>query len=356
MPRKLWIDFKKVRESLDFQSVLSHYGIEVKMKKEQVQVHCPFHDDNTPSCSINTTKDIFRCFGCSAQGNVLEFVVMMEGGDPAVNEDMHKGAQTALEILGASPKDFGRQSTEAPDRVRAKQKPPADPPPQEEKPKRVKAKQKDGDPAKDQDPEPDEEPAVPEHNEPLSMRLTLEHTHPFLEERGISSQTAERFELGYCKAGIMKGRIAILIHNLEGEIVAYVGRWANEEIPEDTIRYKFPKLFHKSLELFNIHRAQTFGARHLTLVEGYWSSIRWHDAGIPVAALMGTSCSDEQAQLVLAAGFKYVTLLMDGDDAGRKAAEANASILAKHVYVRLVELPEGEKPDSVPDRYLDKFR
>jgi DNA primase len=47
---------------------------------------------------------------------------------------------------------------------------------------------------------------------------------------------------------------------------------------------------------------------------------------------------------------------MDGDDAGRQSAEANASILAKHVYVRLVELPEGAKPDSVPDHYLDKFR
>jgi DNA primase len=73
-------------------------------------VHCPFHEDKTPSCSINAAKGIFKCFGCQSQDNVLEFVIFMEGGDPASKEDMYAGAQTAIDIMGRSPDDFAKQT------------------------------------------------------------------------------------------------------------------------------------------------------------------------------------------------------------------------------------------------------
>lgn len=352
MTRKLWIDYQKLRQELDFQSILKAYQFDFK-PGTQVQVHCPFHEDNSPSCSINTDKNIFRCFGCNASGNALEFVVMMEGGNTESKDDMYSGAQKAIEILGLNAADFGKSSSSTP-KAKAKARKTAsatDVANEDEKaPQTPAAKKRQDNVAK---------PNIktPTENKLLDLVLTLEHEHPFLEERGVTPEQAERYELGYCKGGIMKGRIAIPIHNPSGQLVGYVGRWASEDIPEKEERYRFPKGFHKSLELYNIHRAaQNNHQRHLTLVEGYWSAIRWHDAGIPVAALMGTSLSDEQAQLVRDAGFKYVTLLLDGDDAGRLASAANASILAKYIYVRIVELPEGEKPDSVPDDFLDGFR
>jgi len=130
----------------------------------------------------------------------------------------------------------------------------------------------------------------------------------------------------------MKGRIAIPIHNQLGELVAYVGRYANEHIPGKVDRYRFPKRFLKSLELYNIHLAMTLEKRYLVLVEGYWSAIRLHEAG-----------------------FKFVTQLLDGDDAGRSAAKENAHILAQHVYVRTIEMPDDEKPDTVSEDFLKQF-
>ena len=99
----------------------------------------------------------------------------------------------------------------------------------------------------------------------------------------------------------------------------------------------------------------TLNKRYLVLVEGYWSAIRLHEAGIPVVALMGTSVSQAQAQLVREAGFKFITQLLDGDEAGRAAAKENAHILAQHVYVRTIELPDGEKPDTVSEDFLKQF-
>lgn len=273
----------------------------------------------------------------------------MEGGNPEDKEDIYKGALSAIEILGRTPKDFAKPSS---------------------KPKGKKSARKASDKASTKSSEQSasktaDKPAQrtssdaespTKKNAVLDLQLDLEFGHPFLIERGIEPILAECYGLGFCAGGIMKGRIAIPIHNMSGELVAYVGRYANEHIPDKIDRYRFPKRFLKSLELYNIHRAMTLDKRYLVLVEGYWSAIRLLEAGIPVVALMGTSVSEAQAQLVREAGFKFVTQLLDGDEAGRAAAKENAHILAKHVYVRTIELPDGEKPDTVSEDFLKQFR
>jgi hypothetical protein len=64
--------------------------------------------------------------------------------------------------------------------------------------------------------------------------LKLDPEHPYLAERGISRDLVERFGLGFCEKGIMAGRICIPIHNIDGQTVAYAGRWVGrpEELPE----------------------------------------------------------------------------------------------------------------------------
>ena len=78
-------------------------------------------------------------------------------------------------------------------------------------------------------------------------------------------------------------------------------------------------------------------------------------ASIPAAALMGTSVSDEQAELVRAAGFKFTIHLLDGDDAGREAAKVAAHVLSKQVYVRTLELPDGDKPDTMSASFMKRL-
>ena len=70
------------------------------------------------------------------------------------------------------------------------------------------------------------------------------------------------------------------------------------------------------------------------LVEGYWSAIRLHVLGIPVAALMGWSVSPEQVALLRERGIRFVTLLLDGNDTGRRGREAVLPDLAAAFFVR----------------------
>lgn len=347
MNNRLWLDYTKVRSALDFGTVLSHYHLEYPAGKNQVKILCPFHAEKTPSLSLNLSEGKWHCFGCGAKGNALEFLVRMEGGDPDNKDDLYHGAELAISLMGQSPEHFAQRGGSgkgskrpveaAKDKKRAENRPTPQSP--------VLS-----------DPGASSEAPAPRTNRVLELELSLDPSHRFLVDRGITPAVAERFGLGYCARGIMKDRIAIPIHNERGELVAYAGRWHEEEVPEGVERYRLPKHFYKTLVLYNLHRAQTLGKRHLVLVEGFWSVIRLHEAGIAVASTLGHDCSERQAELIREAGFKFVTLLYDGDTAGRAGMATSLPILAKQVYVRTIELPEGMKPDSMPEAYLERLR
>jgi DNA primase len=87
----------------------------------------------------------------------------------------------------------------------------------------------------------------------------------------------------------MASRIGIPIENAKGELVAYSGRWAgtDAELPEGEEKYKLPKGFHKTLELWNLARVKH--CKHLIVVEGYFGAMRLHGLRLPAVALMGSS-------------------------------------------------------------------
>ena len=345
MNKRLWIDYSKVREMIDFTRVLQNYNIEFPEGKTQIKITCPFHDDKTPSCSINTVKNNFQCFGCGAQGNALEFITLMEDKDPDDKSGLHSGVLTAIEIMGHTPSDFKKQSKSPKSSGNAHNK------------KSVSGGTKSGVKPHTEENERKSGDEKPEANEVLNLLLTIDGKHPYLTEvRGLDTETIELFGLGYCSRGIMKRRVVFPIHNKNGELVAYVGRYASENIPDEEARYKLPSTFYKSLELYNLHRAIQIGKRHLVIVEGYWSAIRLHQAGIPVVAVMGRTVSEEQAKLIVDAGFRFVTLLLDGDEEGRSSIPDALNILGRHVYARAQELADGEKPDSMPDEKIDALR
>jgi DNA primase len=155
----------------------------------------------------------------------------------------------------------------------------------------------------------------------------------------------------------MAGRCCIPIHNAEGQLVAYAGRWVGslETLPEGEEKYKLPKGFHKSLELFNLHRVK--GYQHLVIVEGYFGTLRLHSLRIPAVGLMGSSISDEQVALLRehCPALRYVSVMLDGDEAGRKAADSVAARLARHWWTHIAELPDGTQPDTVALDVLEKL-
>ncbi len=151
---------------------------------------------------------------------------------------------------------------------------------------------------------------------------------------------------------MMKGRIAIPIHNEKGELVAYLGRSVGEP-PDGEERYKLPQGFHKSEVRFNLDRVK--GAEELVIVEGVWSVFRLHALGIPAVALLGRSLSPSQLRLLIESGVRNVTLLLDGDEAGRTAAAELLPRLASHFFVRVVNLTDGGEPDTLPEEELKKL-
>ena len=337
-----WIDFKRLKGELLFTTVLSHYQIDHNQAKVQDTILCPFHDDETPSCSINKDKGIFRCFGCDTSGNVLDFVCEMEGLDPEDPKDLAKGAQIAIvAILGKQVGDFARKPKASTYRHRK--------PATTKKPKREKRKPAKSQKEEESEQKPDAEANEVKANPALTFELqNLVKEHEFFDKRGISRDTVETFGLGLCTRGIMKDRIVIPIHNQLAELVAYAGRWPEEILPDDTSRYRFPTNFHKSIELFNLHRAIPLLEEGSTLfvVEGFWSAIRLHNEGFAVVAVFGHEVSEDQANLIGQNADRAV-LVFDGDVAGRQGTEKAAALLSQYVDTRSVLLPEGEKPDTM---------
>jgi len=330
---KQWIDYKQLRESCDFAKVLQDYGVELKLKGDQHQGYCPLPDHQgqkrSPSFSANIARGIWQCFGCNAKGNVIDFVARMEGLNP---EDKSSFRKAALILYNRS----------------------ANAPPIES-------------PSTSELQNPDE--PVPVVNQPLDFELKrLDPHHPYLKSRNLEEETIKYFGLGYCKQGLMKGRIAIPLHDSQGRLVGYAGRLTEDgSFDEEHPKYKFPgkrakgdthHVFRKSAFLFNGHRIQS-PVKHLIVVEGFFGVFWLHQCGWPMSvALMGSAISDEQSQLLLNHVHPSGTLwiLTDGDDAGHKCANELLLRFSPCRFTRWVRLSEGTQPDHYsPDQLSEHF-
>jgi DNA primase len=329
-----WIDYKALKQRVKIHDVLGHYGVleNLKQKGDNLVGPCPIHKGtNATQFHVALAKNNFNCFGdCHGGGNVIDFVAKMEGLDirqAALKLQEWFGAGEGVQQNG-NPRDHGPATEEIAARSRAPQL-------AEEK--------------------PEERP-----NPPLSFALkNLDPEHPYLSHRGFRNETMEAFGVGYCAKGLMKGRIAIPIHNADGELVAYAGRWPGDP-PDGEGKYKLPAGFHKALVVFHLHRVRELAQTHgLILVEGFFDCIWLWQAGIHNAvALMGSSLSPEQEKLIVeAVGPRgTVTLMFDEDAAGWTCREDVLSRLVPQVYVKVVSLgEEGTQPDNLTEKDLQKL-
>ena len=145
----------------------------------------------------------------------------------------------------------------------------------------------------------------------------------------------------------MHGRVVFPIHIIEGQLIAYVGRWAEDPVPSGKRKYFLPPGFRRGLELYNLHRAIKEALRRSSskVTSMCCDSMR---QGISVVSIMGASITDEQVDL-LKENFDRVLLLMDGDEPGRKSAVSIAEKLVNDLFVRIVTLPEGIDPDHADE-------
>jgi len=332
MSKSSFVDFKAIKAAITMEQVLQHYGLsdEFKRSGDSLSGPCPIHKGNNPTqFRVSISKNIWNCFSeCKNGGNTLDFIARME------NVTIHAAALKAIEWFdidsaAASPNSEKSEQTSDGDSKsdNAYLPKPA--------PKKVATA---------------DEQSTP--NKPLKFRLDkLDREYPYLAERGLTLETVVDFGIGHCAKGVMAGRIAIPINNLEGNVVAYAGRWPGEPA-EDTPKYKLPPGFRKSLELFNIDRAaKVLSDKPLVIVEGFFDCMKLHQHGChKVVALMGSTMSAAQEELIRKCTNRksQVIVALDEDEAGRAGRENVAVRLARFVFVKVHTFDEeGQQPENL---------
>jgi 5S rRNA maturation endonuclease (ribonuclease M5) len=314
-----WVDFAAIKGSVDIEPVLEHYRVRLKrVRKDYLRGHCPLpthgSEQSGESFGVDTGRNVWACHSascCQARqgkvgGSILDLVAWMEACSI-------RAAALRLRAWSDASGETG-----LPDQLVSKGKRAGRS--QEELPR-------------------------------LSFTLRLQW-HPYLEQRGIQWQTAAWFGAGYYGgSGFLRGRMVFPIHDERGELVAYAGRMMDGREP----RYLFPPGFRKSQVVFNLHRAVESAARQggaVIVVEGFFDCLKVHQAGYGnVVALMGASVSDRQSEL-LATYFRELVVMLDGDEAGRRASRVLA---AQWPAAYMAWVPAGWQPDQLSSEEIERI-
>ncbi len=303
---------------------------------------CPFHNEKTPSFSVNAEHQYFHCFGCGAGGNVINFIMRYN----------NIGYVEAVKMLAS----------------------------------RVGMKL------------PDEDDEFANRRNLLSKinrdaaRFFHENlmgndgsiAREYLNSRGLSHSMIVRFGVGYAQnsyssllyhmtrsgykeqdldsAGLLrKGsrgyfdffrhRIIFPIIDLRGNVIAFGGRLIDGDGPKYLNTGDTP-IFNKGNNLFALNLAKKESDRQYLLCEGYMDVAALHGAGFKTAvATLGTALTSEQAKLISNYADKVV-LCYDSDEAGQRATAKATTIFSKLPTEVSVLSMEGAKD---PDEYIKKF-
>ena len=303
-------DFKRLKQSIPIDHVLARYGVRLRrVGPHTLYGRCPLPTHTSrqsrQSFSVNLSLQVWSCHSASCiaarggriGGHVIDLVAILE--------------RCSLREAGLRLQDWFSVRTSHPTPACA----------------------------------PEMASSAAEPNRPLGFALQrIDTRHAYLAQRGISPAIARLFGVGmYGGNGFLAGRCVIPIRDEKSQLVAYAGRAVNGEEP----KYRFPAGFRKSQVLFNLDRAMQTGSRNVIVVEGFFDALKVHQAGHPaVVALMGSSFSQRQSELLLS-HFASITLMLDGDETGRRAVEVIAQVLKPKMSVHKVELPKCVQPDQL---------
>jgi len=342
-----WIDFEDIRARVSLEDVIYRYygGFpNLQRKGNKVTGPCPVHGgDSKRAFHADLDKNVWKCFSRNHGGNQIDFVMQKE--DISVREAalllkhyfLSNGNGTDDGHRGGNGSNGSGHSDSSESRAPTNGNSAATPRHERDRVRR------------------DTEPDLPALNPALSVTLTLRGDHPHLvRDRALRPETVEHFGVGYCSKGIMRGCIAIPVHDEEGTLVAYAGRRLKPQAIREEGKYKLPKGFQKQLVLYNFHRAVPLAAEQgLILVEGFFTVLALYEAGLQnVVAAMGTELSEYQARMLSQA--RDVTILFDGDDAGWTGGmRARETLQSQGLSsVRVVRLPAGFEPEHLSQAEL----
>lgn len=310
---------------------------------------CPFHQEKTPSFKVDPRKGTWHCFGaCSAGGDQFSFLMRLDNLE----------FRDALEILAA------RTGVEL-----SRRRP-------------ISPAEKDADAASFA--------ALAFAERFYARGLTTSEGRAALEYvrgRGLSPATIDVFGLGYAPANgqallqaaraeglalaeleatglvrtnesgrsydFFRGRLMIPIRDVNARAVGFGARRLDDDEPDSPkyVNTAETRFFHKGRLVYALDRARENVRRggHIVLMEGYTDVMAAHQVGLSqCVAVLGTATTEDHAAAIRKSGARRITLLFDGDAAGRKAAwKALNGLLHLDARIDVVVLPGGEDPCDV---------
>jgi DNA primase len=346
----------RVREAAD---VLDVVGDHVRLKKRgrSWEGLCPFHEEKTPSFSVDSDKGLYYCFGCHQGGDVFKFVMQVEHLNfPEAVERLAR--RYGVKLPPRSPET--RKRREAGDRLRALL---------EEAQRFFVGCLDDGEGAAAR--RELEHRGFPTETwqdfgfgfAPDDWRRLLDHMkrrHP--EGVLVDSGLAIRPDSGTTPYDRFRNRLTFPIRSGNGGLIAFGGRQLGDGEPK-YLNSPESQIFRKRSTLFCLDRARRSIAdsARVLVVEGYFDCLSLQRVGVANAvATLGTALTAEHARLLKRRlGPEGIALLCyDADSAGRRAAATGSGVLLEAgVDVAVVVLPTGMDPDDlIRERGEQAFR
>jgi DNA primase len=347
---------ERVKESADIVEIISAHT-DLRRSGVRFTGLCPFHEERTPSFSVDPREKLYHCFGCGVGGDVIKFVEEKEG----------LGFAEAVEALGER---YGVEVERESEDPRA------------EEARRRRARLWE----------------LLERTAAFYVSFLWESpkaakARDYLAGRGLREEVLRAFSVGFApsawdqvltrgqRAGfslaelhaaglVQKGRqggyydrfrarITFPVRDPRGRVLAFGARGMGDDAKPKYLNSPEGELYRKSRTLFGIERARKAIARagRAVVVEGYTDVLALHQAGLEEAvAVMGTAITPEQLQL-LSGHSEEVVLAMDADRAGRDAmVRAQRVAGAKRMRLKVAAMPAGEDPaDMLASGPTDRF-
>lgn len=350
LPPGLDIDAKeRIRQAVSLVDLVSATQGDVRRQGANFVCRCPWHDDRSPSLTINPARQSWKCWVCNIGGDVFSWTMRKENCN----------FREALEMLAE------RANIQLSNRPTA----PVVPGSPSDKKTLLECMAW----------------AEKTYHECLLQADVAEHCRHYLEDRGISPESIARFKIGFSPLDsnwlfdrsrhspyspavleacglrpksqggsnyeMFRGRVLFPIRDPQGRTIALGGRVLPET--EAQLKGKYvntgeTRLFSKSEHLYALDVAKDTIAktRNITVVEGYTDVVMAHQFGVTdVVAVLGTALGPRHLANLRRYGENRVTLILDGDAAGQKRAnEVFEMFYSGQVDMRLVILPEEFDP------------
>jgi DNA primase len=329
----------RLRDAVDMVQLVSA-KTDLRRVGSQWTGRCPFHDERTPSFSVNPVKKVFYCFGCQESGDAIAFVEKSEG------LDFRDAVESIAERYGVE-LQLEDEDPRAEERRRRKER-------------LLKLLER----------------AASFYATYLWDSQEAEPARDYLAGRGLGEEVLREFRVGFSPSASsrvsaaaqrdgfsaaelaatglrqggndrFRGRIMFPLADTRGKVLGFGARAMAEGQRPKYLNTSENDVYIKGRQLFGIDRARAAAAKsgRIVVVEGYTDVLALHQAGISEAvAIMGTALTAEQMAL-LARSAPLVVLALDADRSGQEAM-LRAAQLAQNdgVDLRAVEMPEGTDP------------